>query len=172
MTDKTTTQSGKEANSGTGTSETKATKEWEAFQRDLDKLGHQLAELGSQGAAIGEHFLESLQARFKDVQSHADTYKRAAEEQIETTRREAETALDEVRASSAAAAKEAARQMWERAQPLRDGAKDVGEGFARAWDELRASFGKAAQRLQTEAGTSTSSEQAPVITNEDRREQS
>ncbi len=45
---------------------------------------------------------------------------------------------------------EAARQVWERSEPLRQGAKDVGEGLARAWVELRASFGKAAGRLHSE----------------------
>jgi hypothetical protein len=45
---------------------------------------------------------------------------------------------------------EAARQVWERSEPLRQGAKDVGEGLARAWVELRASIGKAAGRLHTE----------------------
>ena len=42
--------------------------------------------------------------------------------------------------------------MWERAEPLRQGAKDVGEGLGRAWVELSASFGKAAGRLQTDTG--------------------
>jgi hypothetical protein len=62
---------------------------------------------------------------------------------------------------------EAARQAWERSEPLRQGAKDVGEGLARAWTELRASFGKAAGRLHTE--DSTSNGPVPAST-EDRRE--
>jgi hypothetical protein len=63
---------------------------------------------------------------------------------------------------------EAARQMWERAEPLRQGAKDVGEGLGRAWVELRASFGKAAGRLQTETDTNGTTP-APA-TNDERRE--
>ncbi len=60
---------------------------------------------------------------------------------------------------------EAARQAWERSEPLRQGAKDVGEGLARAWTELRASFGKAAGRLHTETAN------GPVpATTDDRRE--
>jgi hypothetical protein len=59
---------------------------------------------------------------------------------------EAENSFADMRQRST----EAARQMWERSEPLRQGAKDVGEGLARAWVELRASFGKAAGRLNTD----------------------
>jgi hypothetical protein len=58
--------------------------------------------------------------------------------------------------------------MWEKAQPLREGAKDVGEGLLRAWSELRASFGKAAQRLHEEKQQQANGT-VPVPT-EDRRE--
>jgi hypothetical protein len=61
---------------------------------------------------------------------------------------------------------EAARQVWERSEPLRQGAKDVGEGLARAWVELRASFGKAAGRLNTESQTNGPA--APVSSEEHR----
>ncbi len=155
--------------SSTGTGDNKAAKEWDAFQRDLDTLGRQLAELGAHGAALGQHFLDSLQDRFKEVQSQATTYKHAAEEQIEQSRHEAEGTLKEARTHSTEAAKDAARELWEKSQPLRDGAKDVGEGLARAWGELRTSFGKAAQRLQTEGESATSSEPS-ADSREDRRE--
>lgn len=141
--------------SDTGTGEAKAAKEWEAFQRDLDTLGRQLAELGDHGAALGEHFLDSLQARFREVQAQATTYRKAAEEQIEQARYETEGTFKDARTHSTEAAKDAARELWEKSQPLREGAKDVGEGLARAWGELRTSFGKAAQRLQTESESST-----------------
>ncbi|MGV1014034.1 MAG: hypothetical protein ACOYB4_03595 [Methyloceanibacter sp.] len=160
----------KTASTSKTTSDTEAAKEWAAFQRDLDTLGRQLAELGTHGAALGEHFLDSLQARFKEMQSHATTYKQAAEEQLDAARRGAEGTLDEARASTTEAAKDAAREMWEKAQPLREGAKDVGEGLARAWGELRTSFGKAAQRLQTEAEPGAAEEADPATPNEDRRE--
>lgn len=169
MTDKTPTDSGSQTTSNSGTSETKAAKEWEAFQRDLDTLGRQLAELGSHGAALGEHFLDSLQARFKDVQAQATTYRQATEEQIDRTRQEAEGTFKDARTHSTEAAKDAAREIWEKSQPLREGAKDVGEGLARAWGELRTSFGKAAQRLQTETEASSSADATPSAT-EDRRE--
>jgi len=61
--------------------------------------------------------------------------------------REAESTLSDMRQRSG----ETARQMWERSEPLRQGAKDVGEGLSRAWTELRTSFGKAADRLNTES---------------------
>ena len=48
-----------------------------------------------------------------------------------------------------ARSKATAFEMWERSEPLREGARDVGDGLVRAWAELRASFGKAATRLSS-----------------------
>jgi hypothetical protein len=145
----------------------KADKEWSEFQRDLDTLGRQLAELGTHSAALGEHFLASLQARFQEVQSHAYSFKQAADEQLKQQADAAQGSFNEARLRSTEAAKDAARQVWERSEPLRQGAKDVGEGLSRAWGELRASLGKAAQRLQTEEKSANGT--VPVRT-EDRRD--
>jgi hypothetical protein len=133
--------------------ETQADKEWSELQRDLDQLGRQLAELQTHTAALGSHFVSSLEARFEEVKAKAESFRKAREVELEQVRqnawRQAESALSEARTRSA----EAARQMWERSEPLRQGAKDVGEGLARAWGELRASLGKAAGRLHTESPT-------------------
>lgn len=130
--------------------ESQADKEWSDFQRDLDLLGRQLSELQTHTAALGTHLVSSLEARFQDVKSRAESFRQARERELEqvrqTTWRQAEGTFNEARARSA----EAARQVWERSEPLRQGAKDVGEGLVRAWSELRASFGKAAGRLHTE----------------------
>ena len=118
-------------------------KEWADLQRDLDVLGRQLAELTTHTAQLGETFLTNLQARFRDVQDRATTF-------------------SDMRARSS----EAAKQVWERSEPLRQGARDVGEGVVRAWSEIRASLGKAAGRLneQTTANGPTTTQ------NDDRRE--
>jgi len=135
---------------------TQADKEWAQLERDLDQLGRQLAELQTHAATLGGHLVSALQARFDEVKARAMTARREHERQIaqlrDTARTQAENAFSEARARSA----EAARQMWERAEPLRQGAKDVGEGLLRAWGELRASFGKAAGRLHTEPKPSAS----------------
>jgi hypothetical protein len=146
--------------------ETKADKEWTEFERDLDTLGHQLAALQAHTAALGSQLVSSLEARFQEVKAHAQSFSQARELELEQIReraaKEAEGAFSEARLRST----EAARQMWERSEPLRQGAKDVGEGLARAWTELRASFGKAAGRLHTESTTN-----GPVpATTDDRRE--
>ena len=137
-------------------SETQADKEWSEFERDLDTLGHQLAALQMHTAALGSQLVSSLEARFQEVKDRAQSFRQAREQELEQVRqtawqqaREAEGAFSDVRQRSS----EAARQVWERAEPLRQGAKDVGEGLARAWVELRASFGKAAGRLNTESQT-------------------
>ena len=147
--------------------ETKADKEWTEFERDLDTLGHQLAALQAHTAALGSQLVSSLEARFNEVKSRAlclqaGTRGRARADAPRHAGTQAESTFSEARMRSA----EAARQAWERSEPLRQGAKDVGEGLARAWTELRASFGKAAGRLHTESTTN-----GPVpATTDDRRE--
>jgi hypothetical protein len=153
-------------------SETQADKEWSEFERDLDTLGRQLAALQVHTAALGTHLVSSLEARFNEVKNRAQSFQQARQAELEQVRqaawqqaREAESAFSEARMRST----EAARQVWERSEPLRQGAKDVGEGLARAWTELRASLGKAAGRLHTESQASTTNGPVPA-TSEERRE--
>jgi len=147
-------------------SETKADKEWSEFERDLDTLGRQLAALQAHTAALGTHLISSLEARFDEVKTRAKTFQRERELELEELRRKAQHEAEHTFADVRQRSSEAARQMWERAEPLRQGAKDVGEGLARAWVELRASFGKAAGRLQTE----TEANGTATTTIEERRE--
>jgi hypothetical protein len=125
-------------------------KAWSDFERNLDLLGRQLAELSDQAGVVGATALSGLQARFDDVRRQATAWRSTTEQQVEEMRRmagvQAQTAYGDARARS----KEAAKQMWERSEPLRQGARDVGEGLIKAWGEVRTSLGKAASRLQTE----------------------
>ena len=153
--------------------ETQADKKWSEFERDLDTLGRQLAALQVHTAALGSQLVSSLDARFQEVKSRALAFKQTRETELEQLRQaawqqahDAQGAFGEARARST----EAARQVWERSEPLRQGAKDVGEGLARAWVELRASFGKAAERLHTDSGTSPRNGPVPT-SSEERREQ-
>ena len=149
-------------------SETKAEKEWSEFERDLDSLGRQLGELQIHTAALGTQLVRSLEAGFEEVKHRAERFRKEREVEIEEMRRRATSEAENSFADMRQRSTEAARQMWERAEPLRQGAKDVGEGLGRAWVELRASFGKAAGRLQTETdGNGTTP--APA-TNDERRE--
>ena len=125
---------------------------WSEFERDLDTLGHQLSELSSHTAVLGDHLVKSLKAQYQEVRTRADAWKQATEQQIDEIRKlawqqggEAQGTISDMRARSKATAFE----MWERSEPLREGARDVGEGLVRAWAELRASFGKAANRLHS-----------------------
>jgi hypothetical protein len=149
-------------------SETKADKEWSEFERDLDSLGRQLAELQIHTAALGTQLVRSLEAGFEEVKNRAERFRKEREVEIEEMRRQATSEVENSFADMRQRSTEAARQMWERAEPLRQGAKDVGEGLGRAWVELRASFGKAAGRLQTETDANGTTP-APA-TNDERRE--
>jgi hypothetical protein len=122
--------------------------EWSEFQRELETLGRQLSELRAHTAALGDHLVQGLEAQYHEVKIRADAWKRATQRQVD----EAQGAYNDLRARS----REAARQMWERSEPLRQGARDVGEGLVSAWAELRASFGKAAGRLSSESSSATS----------------
>ena len=149
-------------------SETQADKEWSEFERDLDTLGHQLAALQVHTATLGSHLVSSLEARFQEVKNRAQSFRQARELELEQVRLSAQQQADSAFSEARARSTEAARQVWERSEPLRQGAKDVGEGLARAWTELRASFGKAAGRLHTEE--SSTATPAPA-TSDERREQ-
>lgn len=147
--------------------QSQADKEWSELQRDLDMLGRQLAELSTHTAQLGEHFLASLQARFQDVKDRAATYRTATEQQFEQMQQTATNQVERTFSDMRARSTEAAKQVWERSEPLRQGAKDVGEGMFRAWSEIRASFGKAAGRLNTEQSTANGPSTAQ---SEDRRD--
>jgi hypothetical protein len=148
--------------------QTQADKEWTEFERDLDTLGRQLAALQVHTASLGTHLVSSLEARFNEVKSRAMAFKQARETELEQVRLTAQRQADSAFADARARSTEAARQVWEKAEPLRQGAKDVGEGLSRAWTELRASFGKAAARMQNESG---SPQNGPVpATSDDRHE--
>ena len=123
---------------------------WAAFAHDLEMLGHQLSELPSHTAVLGDHIIQRLDAQYQTVRNRADVWKQTTDQQINELRklacgRDAQGAFSDIRARSKATAFE----MWERSEPLRQGAQDVGEGLVRAWAELRASFGKAANRISS-----------------------
>ena len=142
---------------------------WSDSQRDLDTLGRQLDELRNHSATLGEHVVNSVQASFDQVKGRTQQWQDLTLKQLDELRNvafrqagDAQNAYGDVRAKS----QEAARQVWERSEPLRQGAKDVGEGLVRAWTEVRASLGKAASRLQEDANkaSTTSSDKTPGST--------
>jgi len=135
----------------------KAEKEWADLQRDLDTLGEQLDSLRAHTAALGGTVVKDMETRFQDVRAHALGFRSATEEQFESLRKlavdqasQTQSTLTDAGLRSAEMAKDTARQMWDRAEPLRQGAQEVGQGFIRAWSEIAASFGKAAERVQAE----------------------
>jgi hypothetical protein len=156
--------------SNTGRAEdARAQAAWSDLQRDLDTLGRQLNELRNHSATLGEHLINSVQASFDQVKGRTQQWQDLTLKQLDELRNsasrqagEAQSAYGDVRVKS----QEAARQVWERSEPLRQGAKDVGEGLVRAWTEVRASLGKAASRLQDDAdkASTTSSDKNPGST--------
>ena len=145
----------------------KAQKEWADLQRDLDTLGEQLESLRDHSAALGGTLVADLQARFQEVRNRALSFHNAAESQMDALRKQAfaqatqtQTSLTETGMKSAEMAKDTARQMWERSEPFRMGAQEVGHGLLRAWSEIAASFGKAAEKVQSERAKSATGEES------------
>ena len=160
-------QSNYSAANASSANEAQAKQEWSDLERDLSVLGEQLVELRIHTAALGEHFINNLQARFQDVQNRAEGFKQATDRHLDELRDSTWQQANEAGVRS----KETARQIWERSEPLRQGARDVGEGLGRAWTELRASLGKAASRLQTEEErAATQTVPAPPPTPEQRHD--
>ncbi|HUU24248.1 MAG TPA: hypothetical protein VMW68_01590 [Methyloceanibacter sp.] len=143
-----------------------AEKEWADLQRDLDTLGEQLGSLRDHTSALGDTVVASLEAQYQDVRNRALGFRGATEAQLEDMRKlalaqaaQTQSTLAETGAKSAEMAKETARQAWEKAEPLRQGAQEVGKGFVRAWGELAASFGKAAEKVQSEKDKAVTGEE-------------
>jgi predicted nucleic acid-binding Zn-ribbon protein len=144
----------------------KAEKEWADLQRDLDTLGEQLNSLREHTAALGGTVVADMESRFQDVRAHALGFRSATEEQFEALRKlameqaaQTQSTITETGLKSAEMAKDTARQMWDRAEPLRQGAQEVGQGFVRAWSEIAASFGKAAEKVQSERDKTATGEE-------------
>jgi uncharacterized protein YjbJ (UPF0337 family) len=147
-----------------GAKDSASRREWTEFERDLDALGRQLSELRAHSYSLGEHVVANLETRFQEVKARAHDWQRLTERQLEELRGEASRQAGEAQTAYGDArerSKEAARQVWERAEPLRQGARDVGEGLTRAWSELRASFGKAVGRLQSDTSSGPSTPPSP-----------
>ena len=144
-----------------------ARQEWADLQRDLDTLGEQLTSLRDHTATLGATLVTDLESRFHDVRNRALGFHSATEAQADALRKAAldqaaqtQTTLTEAGMKSAEMAKDTARQMWERAAPLRVGAQEVGQGLLRAWSEIAASFGKAAEKIQSERAKSPAREES------------
>jgi hypothetical protein len=137
-----------------------AQKEWADLQRDLDTLGQQLGSLRDHTAALGDALVANLEAQFQDVRNRALGFRSATEAQIEDVRKTAVQQAMEAQASMTEAGKDTARQVWERSEPLRQGAQEVGKGFVRAWSELATSFGKAAEKIQTQKAETPAGEES------------
>ena len=148
-----------------------ANKEWDDLQRELETLGDQVKSLRDHAGALGETVLGNMELRFQDVLSRAQAYRNTTAAQMEELQKlalaqadQAQVSLTEQGKKSAEMAKDKARELWTRAEPLRQGAQEVGHGFLRAWSEIAASFGKAAEKVQAEKNKDAASDEGPKTT--------
>ena len=148
-----------------------ADKEWDDLKRELETLGDQVKSLRDHAGALGETVLGNMELRFQDVMRRANAYRNTTAAEIEELQKMALDQANQTQASlteggkkSAAMAKDTERELWTRAEPLRQGAQEVGQGFLRAWSEIAASFGKAAEKVQTERTKDSSNDETSKTT--------
>ncbi|MEM8644293.1 MAG: hypothetical protein AAGF09_05355 [Pseudomonadota bacterium] len=148
-----------------------ANKEWEDLQHELETLGEQVKSLRDHAGALGETVLGNMELRFQDVLSRANAYRNTTASQMEELQKlavdqaeQTQSSLSEQGKKSAEMAKDKALEMWTRSEPLRQGAQEVGQGFLRAWSEIAASFGKAAEKVQAEKAKDQASDQTSKTT--------
>ncbi|ODR98904.1 hypothetical protein AUC68_06945 [Methyloceanibacter methanicus] len=148
-----------------------ADKEWDDLQRELETLGDQVRSLREHAGALGETVLGNMELRFQDVLSRAHAYRNTTATQMETLQKlaveqagQTQATLTETGKKSAEMAKDKARELWDRAEPLRQGAQEVGQGFLRAWSEIAASFGKAAEKVQSDKPKETAENETSKTT--------
>ena len=60
---------------------------WAAFAHDLEMLGHQLSELSSHAAVLGDHIIQRLDAQYQTVRNRADVWKQTTDQQINELRK-------------------------------------------------------------------------------------
>jgi hypothetical protein len=139
-----------------------ADKEWEDLHRELETLGEQVKSLRDHAGALGETVLGNMELRFQDALSRAHAYRNTTASQMEQLQTHVMDQADQTQATlteqgkkSAEMAKDKALEFWDRSEPLRHGAQEVGQGFLRAWSEIAASFNKAAEKVQAERAKGT-----------------
>src|SRR6476661_4206848 len=78
---------------------------WAALEHDLEMLGHQLSELSSHAAVLGDHIIQRLDAQYQTVRNRADVWKQTTDQQINELRklachpgRDAQGAFSDIRA--------------------------------------------------------------------------
>ena len=60
---------------------------WAEFAHDLEMLGHQLSELSSHTAVLGDHIIQRLDAQYQTVRNRADVWKQTTHQQINELRK-------------------------------------------------------------------------------------
>ncbi len=150
-------------------SETQADKEWSEFERDLDTLGRQLAALQVHTASLGSASRVEPRGALPRGESPRALLQAGARGRARAGAPHRSTAgRKHLQRCAHPLHRGRASRCGSSSEPLRQGAKDVGEGLARAWTELRASFGKAAGRLQTESANGLDRTNGPVPRHEPR----
>ena len=111
-----------------------ADKEWDDLKRELETLGDQVKSLRDHAGALGETVLGNMELRFQDVMSRANAYRNTTAAQMEELQKLALTQADQAQVSlteqgkkSAEMAKDKARELWTRAEPLRQGAQELAQ---------------------------------------------
>lgn len=151
--------------------------DWDAMETELAAWGRQLDQLRVNAHLVGRDVLDDLEARYEEVNRQAQALRHEAEEQlqkaqasatetaaqtseqtrevmkdtqefVEKSTAQAKESFDHLSAQAKAQSEAAAANLKDTSEKLWIGAQEMGEGFKRAWVELRQTFDSATTKMQ------------------------
>ena len=151
--------------------------DWEVMETELAAWGRQLDQLRVKAHLVGRDMLDELESRYEEVNRQAQALRQEGEEQlqkaqtsatesaaqtseqtrevmkdtqefVEKSTAQAKESFDHLSTQAKAQSEAAAVNFKDASEKLWIGAQEIGEGFSRAWVELRQSFDSASKKLQ------------------------
>ena len=133
--------------------------DWDVMEKELAAWGRQLDQLRVKAHLVGKDALGELESRYEEVNRQAQALRQEAEEQMkkaqseaaQNTARTSEQAREAMKDTQEFVEKttaQATENLKEVSEKLWIGAQEMGEGFKRAWVELRQAFDSASTKMQ------------------------
>ena len=129
--------------------------DWAQFDREIAEFSLMLDLLRKSEGEVGSELVHDLEARFEAIQAQATALKeKAAQAEIAVSEQSGSVAdalkdkYEQAKDTMAEQSEKMADQARVTGAQLKDAAGDVGEGFERAWQELRDAISAAAEKIR------------------------
>lgn len=148
--------------------------DWEVMERELAEWGRLLDRLRKNAHLVGTEMLEDLETRYEEIKGQAHSLREEAEEKVREAKQnaseqregarefveeatvQAKRSFDHLSAQAKAHTELAAENIKDVSEKLWIGAQEMGDGFRRAWVELRQGFESASEKIQENDGPTRS----------------